>query len=236
LGKRGADVLPARRHDLRHDVQERKGLRFAGERWSVHREHSAETFEQVSRADNAATLEFGFLNLAERIDIVSSVAVVVSNYEQLAPYEESYGLDDNIRKDLSTFFIPRVLWNDKPVASEPSKYSDLYFNYAENSFAITPIGDLLRNYGPTGVFVGMLVLGIILRFMYRTLVEDQPRMLWRATLYFMLLTAVSYESFYGFVIPYLFKVAAMAITGVLIVHFLAKQLNLGSKGLFAKSA
>jgi hypothetical protein len=184
-----------------------------------------DTLEEVGRRDNAHLLEFAFANLAERLDAVSSVAVVVSTYEQLAPYEESYGLDNNIWKDTTTFFIPRVVWPDKPLSSEPRRYSDLYFNYGDNSFTITPMGDLLRNYGVIGVPIGMFLLGIILRAIYRTFVEDQPRVLWRATMYFMLLMAVSYESFFASIIPYLFKIGVTAIVGVLLVNVLARRFD-----------
>lgn len=188
-------------------------------------ENILNTIDKIGAHGDSSILGYGFAALAERIDTLSSVAVVVSNYEQLAPYEEGYGLDDNITKDLSTFLIPRVIWADKPVASEARKYSELYFNYGENSFAITPIGDLVRNFGVPGVFFGMLVLGIILRLIYRTLIEDQPRALWRSTLYYMLLTAISYEGFYGSIIPFLFKVGVTAIVGLLLVAFLAKRIG-----------
>lgn len=184
-----------------------------------------ETFDRVGRFDLVDGLEVALLGLAERLDTFSSVAVVVSNYEQLAPYEESYGLDNNIWKDLSTFFIPRVIWDEKPIASEPRKYSDLYFDFGENSFAITPMADLLRNFGPIGVPIGMFLFGIIIRLIYRTLVEDQPRTFWRVTMFFMLIMAISYEGFYGMLIPYLFKVGITALVGIMIVAVAARALG-----------
>ena len=188
-------------------------------------ENIFDTFDQVGRFDLKNSLEFGLMGLAERLDTLSSVAVVVSNYEQLEPYEESYGLDNNIWKDISTFFIPRVLWTDKPVASEPRKYSDLYFNYGENSFPITPIGDLLRNFGPIGVPIGMFLFGIVLRLIYSSLIENQTRLVWRSTFYFMLLVSISYEGFYGLLIPLLFKVGITAAVGLLIVALVARALG-----------
>ena len=181
------------------------------------------TIDKIGTNDNASLLGTGLTALAERIDTLSSVAVVVANYEQLAPYEASYGLDDNISRDLVTFLIPRVVWPEKPLASEPRKYSELYFDYADNSFAITPMGDLIRNFGVPGVFLGMLVLGVILRMLYRWLVEDQPRVLWRSTLYFMLLTGVSYEGFYGSIIPYIVKIGITVVIGMIVVNFLARR-------------
>lgn len=197
----------------------------ASQSLDLYAENILTTFDKIGRTNNSGLMEFAFAHMAERLDAVSSLAVVVSTYEQLRPYEESYGLDNNIWKDTTTFFIPRVVWPDKPVASEPRRYSDLYFNYGESSFVITPMGDLLRNFGLLGVPIGMLLLGIILRVIYRALLEDQPRVLWKAALYFMLLTAVSYESFFGSIIPYLFKIGVTAVIGVVFVNLLARQFD-----------
>jgi hypothetical protein len=182
-----------------------------------------QTIEQVQRNQNLHNFEYGLMTLAERLDAVSSLGVLVSNYERLRPYEESYGLDENIRKDILTFFVPRAIWNDKPLASDPRKYSDLYFQFGESSFTVTPIGDLIRNFGIAGVFIGMGILGIVLRALYNALIEDRPSEVWRSTLYFMLIISVSYEGFYGAIFPYLFKVGFIAIIGVLAVNFFSKQ-------------
>ncbi|MDQ3322314.1 MAG: hypothetical protein M3525_07780, partial [Acidobacteriota bacterium] len=180
-----------------------------------------ETFDKISDQDLVETLADGFGSLAERIESVSSLAVVVSNYEKLMPYEESYGIDNGIWKESITFFIPRVIWNDKPIATDPKKYADLYFNYSENSFTLTPMGDLLRNFGPVGVPLGMLFLGFVLRIIYAGLIENQNFSFWRATLFYMLISAVSYEGSYGLIIPALFKFGFIAFVGILIVRFFA---------------
>jgi hypothetical protein len=177
------------------------------------------TLERLTDQDISADLERGLTALAERIEAVSSLAVIVSNYEKLAPYEESYGINDNIWNETITFFIPRLIWNDKPVAIEPSKYADLYFNYSENSFTMTPMGDLLRNFGPIGVPVGMILLGFIIRLMYAALKENQEFSYWRATLFYMLLTSISYEGTYGLIVPILFKVGVFSVLGLVIVGF-----------------
>jgi len=187
-----------------------------------------ETFDRVGSRNNAGTMEFALLNLAERIDGLSSVAVVVSNYEQLKPYEENYGLDNNIWNDTVTFLVPRIIWPEKPVASDPRKYSELYFDFGENSFTITPIGDLLRNYGVIGVPIGMFLLGLFLRTIYRALIEGRSITTWRATLYFMLITAVSYESFYGSILPFMFKVGVISVVGILFVNFFARRAKLAN--------
>ncbi len=183
------------------------------------------TIDEVGRRSSYDSVSMGLTMLSERLDIVSTVAVVVSNYEQLKPYEEAYGLDNNIWTDTTTFFIPRVIWIEKPAASDARKYSDLYFNVSDSSFAITPMGDLLRNYGIIGIPIGMFILGLILRSIYSSLVDANGTPIWRAMLYFMLLTTVSYESFYGTIIPTLFKVGFTAIIGVVIVTLIARKLD-----------
>jgi hypothetical protein len=190
-------------------------------------ENIGQTFDKLFEQDLVDNLAEGVSALAERIENVSSLAVVVSNYEKLEPYEESYGLKDNIWNDSITFFIPRPLWVNKPVGSEPRRYADLYFNYSENSFTVTPMGDLLRNFGPVGVPLGMILLGIILSMIYTALIEDQIFSFWRTTLFYMLLTTVSYEGFYGTIIPYLIKYGLLAVLGIVFIRFF--QINTSNR-------
>lgn len=194
-----------------------------------------QTFEKISDQDLIVNLEGGFAALAERLDAVSSLGVVVANYEKLAPYEESYGLDNNIWKDSIAFLIPRLFWADKTIATDPSKYGDLYFNFSENAFTLTPIGDLLRNFGPIGIPIGMVLLGLFIRVIYSALLENQEFSFWRATLYYMLLTNISYEGSYGLIFPYLTKVCFIAMIGLLFVWFFVKKMGgTGKIGLFGR--
>lgn len=159
------------------------------------------TVEYLSIEDPVIIAQQSIQSLADRVENLSSVAVVVSNYEKLAPYEASYGLENNIINDLYTSFIPRFVWPEKPPTSDARAYSDLYFNYGENSFAISPFGDLLRNFGPIGIPLGMMVLGIYLRFIYAGLIDTPYPAMWKKVAYFSLLTIVSYEAFYATIFP-----------------------------------
>ncbi|CAN5718966.1 hypothetical protein BH20ACI4_BH20ACI4_00170 [soil metagenome] len=188
-------------------------------------ENISKTFDTIGEKGPGKILEQSFFSLSERLEAVSSLAVVVSNYEQLKPYEESYGIDNNIYKDTVTFIVPRIFWKDKPVASEPRRYSELYFNYGENSFTITPMGDLVRNFGVVGVPLGMLLLGFIVRILYAALIENQPFSYWRSVLFFMLVPSISYESFYGSIIPYMFKVGFITVVGIVMTQFLINKVS-----------
>ena len=86
-----------------------------------------------SLADN---LSFGFAQLSERFETTSSLAVVVANYEKLNQYEADYGIANNIWTYTWTAFIPRFIWNDKPLISDARAYSALYFDFGENSLAV----------------------------------------------------------------------------------------------------
>jgi len=178
-----------------------------------------QTFEKISDQDLGANLEQGLAAMGERLENVSQLAVVVSNYETFANYEAGYGLDNNIIKDSISFLIPRFIWQEKSVATDPYKYSDLYFNYGENSFTLTPMGDLLRNFGPFGVPIGMMFLGILIRIIYASLLEDQEFSYWRATLYYMLIMGISYEGSFGLILPYVSRVGLVSVIGLFIVWF-----------------
>ena len=160
--------------------------------------------------------------LADRIDNLSSVAVVVANYEKLAPYEASYGLENNIINDLYTSFIPRFVWPEKPPTSDPRAYSDLYFGYGDNSFAISPFADLVRNFGPIGVPVGMLILGIYLRLIYASLIDTPNPAMWKKVAYFSLLTVVSYEAFYATIFPSLVRLLVVLTISLFIVNLFTR--------------
>lgn len=193
-------------------------------------EDISKTFDTLGDRGVSNVLEQSLSHLTERLEAVSSLAVVVSNYEQLKPYEESYGIDNNIYKDTVTFIIPRIIWKDKPVASEPRRYAELYFNYGENSFTITPMGDLLRNFGLIGVPIGMILLGFMIRIIYSSLIENQPFSYWRSVLYFMIVPTISYENFYGAILPYVIKVGFITIVGIIITQFLIKKVSSKSSG------
>jgi len=193
---------------------------------SEYAEMVATTFSRLSEQDIGTTVSLGLTTFANRIDAVSSLAVVVSNYEALAPYEEQVGISNNIWVDTATFFIPRIIWKDKPVAIDPTKYADLYFNFSDNSFTMTPIGDLLRNFGPIGIPIGMLVLGLFLRVIYRALIEGQPFSFWRAAIFYMMVSITTFEGTYGLIVPNMFKVGTISLAGLIFVVVLT-HLRLG---------
>ncbi|MBK8811514.1 MAG: oligosaccharide repeat unit polymerase [Acidobacteria bacterium] len=183
----------------------------------------AETFDYISRADTSMILSEGFSSMAERIENLSSLGVVVANYEKLEPYEESYGLKNNIVNDLLTSFVPRIVWADKPNTSDPRAYSELYFDYGDNSFAITPFGDLLRNFGVIGIPLGMMIIGVYYRLIYSYLIATPESRIWKKVAYYPLLAAVSFESFYATFFPIVLRVFFVVVVSVVFTSFFARK-------------
>lgn len=178
------------------------------------------TADYLTRTDVDTVARDNFGALLERIETVSQVAVVVSNYEKLAPYEEAYGIKDNIVNDAMTSLAPRFLWAEKPPLSDPRAYGDLYFNYSDNSFAMTPFADLLRNFGPLGVIGGMLLVGLYLRIIYSSLVLTERPSMWKKMAYLPLLTVISYEAFFSIFIPSILRVLFVVVIAVLLLQAL----------------
>jgi hypothetical protein len=159
--------------------------------------------------------------LTERLDSVSSLAVVVSNYESLAAAEEQAGIAHNIWNESVTFFIPRLIWPDKPVGGvNLARYGELYFNVDNNAFLMTPMGDLLRNFGPWGVPIGMIFIGVLLRLIYSALIEGRGFSYWRACVFFMLMSSISFEGTFADIVPYLCKAGFTVTLGILLIRYM----------------
>lgn len=183
------------------------------------------TVDYLSDHDVILIFEDGTKALAERVENLSSLGVVVSNYEKLAPYEAAYGLENNIINDLLYSFIPRFVYADKPNTSDTRAYSDLYFNYGENSFTVTPFGDLLRNFGPIGVPLGMMMIGIYLRTIYSTLIETDKPAMWKKVAYYPLLTVISYESFFATLFPSIIRVSFVLLISLYLINLVVKRMK-----------
>lgn len=183
---------------------------------------AVDTIKAIGEGDGLEQTQEAFLQIANRLEIASSLAVVVSNYEAMASYEAAYGLEGNIWQYTWTAFIPRFLWKDKPIIADIDSYNDLYFGYRGFGLSITAMGDLVRNFGPLGIPIGMFVLGFFLRMFYASLIEGQPFSAWRSVLYFMVLIRVNCESFYGEIFPTAIRIATIVIIQLLLMRILIK--------------
>ena len=188
-----------------------------------------ETVENITEKDWSKQAGDSLEVLAERLEIVSSLGVVVANYEQMQPYEASYGLENNIWTYTWTAFIPRFLWKDKPLIADNYSYNELYFDHGGFGLAITAMGDLLRNFGPLGVPLGMILLGFSLRILYALFVEGLPFSIWRSTIYLTVLAKISYDSFYGEIFPTVIRVAVVIFIQLFVLKIIIYALRRNGK-------
>jgi len=170
-------------------------------------------------------LSDSFDELANRLEVVSAFAVVVANHEALSAYEASYGLENNIWTYTWTALIPRFLWKDKPIIADGFSYNELYFDHGGFGLSLTAMGDLLRNFGPIGVPLGMIVLGFGIRIFYATLIEGLPFSAWRSTVYFIVMIKISYDGFYGEILPTMIRVSAVIFVQIVIMYFVVQLLR-----------
>ena len=184
-----------------------------------------ETVENITEKDWSKQAADSLEVLAERLEIVSSLGVVVANYEQMQSYEAEYGLENNIWTYTWTAFIPRFLWKDKPLIADNYSYNELYFDHGGFGLAITAMGDLLRNFGPLGVPLGMILLGFSLRILYALFVEGLPFSIWRSTIYLTVLAKISYDSFYGEIFPTVIRVAVVIFIQLFILKIIIYALR-----------
>jgi hypothetical protein len=64
----------------------------------------------------------------------------------------------------------------------------------------------------------MFFLGLLIRSLYCTLVENQPFSYWRLAIFYMLFTNISFEGTFGLIIPMLFKVGVVAVLGIIVIR------------------
>lgn len=134
---------------------------------------------------------------ADRFEVTGQVAVVVAQYQDLADREAEFGIDDSVVDALAAGAVPRLVWSGKPTPPDPRALSELYFQFDGNSFATTPMTDLLRNFGLFGVVVGTFVLGAALGVVGAFRRSRSGAVATNMVVGVVLLRAVSYEGFYG---------------------------------------
>ena len=76
---------------------------------------------------------------------------------------------------LPAYFVPRVLWSNKPVLTQSRWYSIVFFDRPTDtilSSAITYFGEGYLIYGWIGVFITATIWGIALAFIYRLAIDS----------------------------------------------------------------
>lgn len=140
--------------------------------------------EQVSRGGSGrlspaaalASIDFGQLvdsalstsssesaqTASDRLTRIGDLAVIIQKTPEQVPYLPAREL----AAGPVLGFVPRSVWNEKPVLDAGYQMSTVYYGLprtVRNSSALTPYGDLWRHGGLPVVVVGMLALGTFVR-------------------------------------------------------------------------
>ncbi len=183
---------------------------------------SQQAFDTIRAQSLAENLTFGWDRIAERMDGITSLGVILSFADRLKADEVVLGINGNIIRDFATAFVPRFLWPSKPVVGVSEQIGNLYFHIQYSSPATTYMGDLYRNFGILGVLPGMLILGITLRGLYAWLIERQTTTPLRVGLFLVLAWTVNYESLYSTYYPALIRAFFISLVAVVLVRILGQ--------------
>ena len=136
--------------------------------------------------------------------ILSSDSSTVNRFAHIAslskvvektPNEVPYWMGETY-KPLFTFFIPRILWADKPSENSGQtfghRYSFLLPDDVTTSYNLPWITELYANFGIIGVIIGMLLIGFFFRLLVNYLSIDTPN-----RIEFILGLSVTFELFFA---------------------------------------
>ncbi len=186
-----------------------------------HLEVAAETANTLIRHPLSAPLARIFAGAGQRLNIVSDASVSIARYPALQSLEPQYGIA-SIWTMTWSGFVPRVLWPGKPMVSDARAYSSLYFGHNLNSYATTPTVDLIRNFGPRGMPLGMALFGVVLGALGVALMAPtSPGRSERAALLSLILVNISLEGSFGLLLPIMFRDAFIVVLGLALVRLLS---------------
>jgi hypothetical protein len=125
------------------------------------------TYEIASAWDYDEYLEQSVGTAKRRMAMINSVAVVLRDVGRWVPY--AYG--ETLFTPALTFFIPRILWPDKPYFTMGREFAETFRVVAildrDTRVAVTVPGELYWNFDLPGILLGMALWGAVLRFLYR---------------------------------------------------------------------
>ena len=131
------------------------------------------TMQTMQSWDSTTYWTYTLQNFKRRMALINSVAVVVRDTGRWVPYARG----STILMPTLVYFIPRIVWHDKPVAAGGREFGRIFrvTNPLTRDTYIAPtvIGELYWNFDLPGVLVGMAILGMAMRILYRRYAESE---------------------------------------------------------------
>jgi len=150
------------------------------------------TYETIQTWDTDRYLQFSLYSFTRRLSAINSVAVVLRDVGRWVPYAKG----ETIFMPTLTYFIPRVIWPDKPVASQGRDFGRIFrvtnFWSRETYIGATMPGELYWNFDLLGIIIGMALLGLVMRLLYRRYGEGETLDPVRRAIHIMLLIQIAH--------------------------------------------
>jgi len=111
----------------------------------------------------------GFDAASRRLDAIGVVSVIVRDTPSVSPFQNGRTL-----ALIPVAYVPRVLWPGKPVITIGQWVTEAYVpsgHLLESNLGTTWVGEFYLNWGVTMVILGMLLLGVMLRFAHEALMR-----------------------------------------------------------------
>jgi hypothetical protein len=152
------------------------------------------TYQLLQDWDREEYVKRSWGTFKARVTMISSVAVVVRDTPRWVPFAKG----ETVFLPTLTYFIPRVIWPDKPIQAGGREFAVKFriTNDQDRStfIACTVPGEMYWNFGLAGVLLGMMLFGVLMRWVYRRYGESQAVDPQRRALYIvMLLTFLQFD-------------------------------------------
>jgi hypothetical protein len=125
------------------------------------------TWSIVSSWDHQAYVKASTTAVKSRLALINSVAVVVRDTPRWVPYANGR----TIFLPSLAYFVPRVLWPDKPLFDLGREFGRTFRMTLiiddKTSIAATVPGELYWNFDLPGIIIGLAIWGTAIRFFYR---------------------------------------------------------------------
>ncbi len=131
------------------------------------------TVQTIQTWDSTTYLRYTLQTFKRRMAMINSVAVVVRDTGRWVPYANGR----TILMPTLVYFIPRILWPDKPVTAGGREFGRVFrvTNQITRDTYIAPTlpGELYWNFDLPGIIIGMALIGMAMRALYRRYAEGE---------------------------------------------------------------
>lgn len=129
------------------------------------------TADAIAAWDSQDYLDRSLSAFKRRLAAINSLAIAIRDVPRWVPYRHGA----TIFFPTVAFFVPRVIWPDKPETSMGRDFGETFRVVSAlddtTNVAVTVPGELFWNFDLPGIVVGMLLWGVVMRLLYRRYAE-----------------------------------------------------------------